>query len=104
LSAGDCFGEIVFAHWRKAGRRRCRPKAIVTYWKIGKPVMADVIRDTPDCLERLSELLASAQIGKRGRPEEAASHALNRERSANTRPPFCTVCGLFLSFNGLVKY
>jgi CRP-like cAMP-binding protein len=41
--------------------------------EIGKPVMAEVLRDTPDCLERLSELLAKRKLENEGAIKEAAS-------------------------------
>ncbi|PYL72201.1 MAG: hypothetical protein DMF22_04890, partial [Verrucomicrobia bacterium] len=48
--------------------------------EIGKPVMADVIRDSPDCLERLSELLARRKLENEGALKEAASLALNQRK------------------------
>jgi hypothetical protein len=55
--------------------------------EISKPVMAEVIRDSPDCLERLSELLAKRKLENEGVLKEAASQAQNkmkeREYTAN---------------------
>jgi CRP-like cAMP-binding protein len=43
--------------------------------EIGKPVMGDVLRESPDCLERLSELLARRKMENEGILKEAASRA-----------------------------
>jgi len=48
--------------------------------EIGKPVMAEVLRDSPDCLKRLSELLAKRKMESEGILKEAASQA----QTANT--------------------
>jgi len=39
-----------------------------------------VIRDSPDCLERLSELLARRKLENEGALKEAASLALNQRK------------------------
>src|SRR5436189_253801 len=61
LSAGDCFGEMSLL----TGESRTatvQAESDCYVLEIGKPVMADVIRDSPDCLERLSELLARRKL------------------------------------------
>src|SRR5437764_3573577 len=72
LSAGDCFGEMSLL----TGEPRTatvRAESDCYVLEIGKPVMAEVIRDSPDCLERLSELLAKRKMENEGILREAAS-------------------------------
>ena len=65
LNPGDCFGEMSLL----TGERRMatvQAKSDCYVLEIGKPVMAEVIRDSPDCLERLSELLARRKLETEG--------------------------------------
>jgi CRP-like cAMP-binding protein len=48
--------------------------------EISKPVMADVLRDSPDCLGRLSELLARRKMENEGVLREAASPAQHESK------------------------
>ena len=48
--------------------------------EISKPVMAEVLRDSPDCLERLSELLAKRKMENEGILKEAASQGQNKNK------------------------
>src|SRR5213080_4465283 len=79
LSAGDCFGEmsLITGESRTA---TVQAESDCYVLEIGKPVMADVIRDSPDCLERLSELLARRKLENEGVIKEAASLALNQRK------------------------
>jgi len=64
IERGDCFGEMSLL----TGESRTatvQAESDCYVLEIGKPVMADVIRDTPDCLERLSELLARRKLKTR---------------------------------------
>ncbi len=79
LSAGDCFGEMSLL----TGESRTatvQAESDCYVLEIGKPVMAEVIRDSPDCLERLSELLARRKMENEGALKEAASNALNERK------------------------
>src|SRR5467141_950600 len=79
LNAGDCFGEMSLL----TGERRMatvQAKSDCYVLEIGKPVMAEVIRDSPDCLQRLSELLARRKMENEGALKEAASNALNERK------------------------
>ena len=79
LSAGDCFGEMSLL----TGESRTatvQAESDCYVLEIGKPVMAGVIRDSPDCLERLSELLARRKMENEGVLKEAASHVLNQRK------------------------
>src|SRR4030095_16933130 len=78
LSAGDCFGEMSLL----TGENRTatvQAESDCYVLEIGKPVMADVIRDSPDCLERLSELLARRKMENEGILKEEASQAQNKK-------------------------
>src|SRR5216117_937943 len=79
LSAGDCFGEMSLL----TGESRTatvQAESDCYVLEIGKPAMAEVIRDSPDCLERLSELLARRKLENEGALKEAASLALNQRK------------------------
>src|SRR5713101_6024382 len=79
LSAGDCFGEMSLL----TGESRTatvQAESDCYVLEIGKPLMAEVIRDSPDCLERLSELLARRKLENEGVLKEAASQAQNQKK------------------------
>src|SRR5216684_1777275 len=79
LSSGDCFGEMsLLTGERRAATVRAESDCYVL--EISKPVMAEVIRDSPDCLERLSELLAKRKLENEGVIKEAASQAQNQKK------------------------
>src|SRR5947208_2261684 len=70
LGAGDCFGEMSLL----TGEPRSatvRADADCYVMEIGKPVMAEVLRDAPGCLETLSELLAQRKLETEGVLKEA---------------------------------
>jgi small-conductance mechanosensitive channel/CRP-like cAMP-binding protein len=81
LNAGDCFGEMSLL----TGEPRSatvRADGDCYVMEIGKPIMAEVLRSAPECLERLSQLLAQRKMETEGILKEAArtaEHAL-RER------------------------
>src|SRR5437867_8524004 len=65
LNAGDCFGEMSLL----TGEPRSatvRAEADCYVMEIGKPVMGEVLRDAPDCLVLLSELLAQRKMETEG--------------------------------------
>jgi len=79
LRAGDCFGEMSLL----TGERRTatvRAKTDCHVMEIGKPVMAEILREAPDCLERLSELLAKRKMENEGILKEAASQGQNKNK------------------------
>src|SRR5213082_1201118 len=87
LSAGDCFGEMSLL----TGESRTatvQAESDCYVLEIGKPVMAEVIRDTPDCLERLSEMLARRKLENEGVIKEAASQAQNEKKEREYRANF----------------
>jgi small-conductance mechanosensitive channel/CRP-like cAMP-binding protein len=70
LGAGDCFGEMSLL----TGEPRSatvRAEGDCYVMEISKPVMADVLRDAPNCLEKLSELLAQRKLETEGALKEA---------------------------------
>jgi small-conductance mechanosensitive channel/CRP-like cAMP-binding protein len=71
LGAGDCFGEMsLLTGERRAATVRAESDCYVM--EISKPVMAEVIRDSPDCLISLSELLAQRKLETEGIVRDAA--------------------------------
>jgi CRP-like cAMP-binding protein len=56
--------------------------------EIGKPVMAELLRASPDCLERLSELLAKRKMETEGLLREAVSHTHNERKEREYRDTF----------------
>jgi small-conductance mechanosensitive channel/CRP-like cAMP-binding protein len=65
LGSGDCFGEMsLLTGERRAATVRAESDCYVM--EISKPVMAEVIRDSPDCLISLSELLAQRKLETEG--------------------------------------
>jgi CRP-like cAMP-binding protein len=79
LRAGDCFGEMSLL----TGERRAatvRAETDCRVMEISKSVMAELLRDSPDYLERLSELLAKRKLENEGLLKEAASQAQNERK------------------------
>ena len=48
--------------------------------EISKPVMAEIIRDTPDCLNKLSEILARRKMETEGVLKDAIGTAEQAEK------------------------
>lgn len=81
LSAGDCFGEMsLLTGEKRTATVRAEDDCYVM--EIGKPEMAEIIRDSPECLEQLSALLAQRKMETEGIVKDAASddHAAAKER------------------------
>src|SRR6266550_7166781 len=86
LGAGHCFGEMSLL----TGEPRSatvRADGDCYVMEIGKPVMAELLRDAPSCMEQLSQLLAQRKMETEGILKEAVStdeHALKeRQYTAN---------------------
>lgn len=71
LRSGDCFGEMsLLTGERRSATVRAEGDCYVV--EISKPVMAEVLRDSPQCLEQLSELLARRKMENEGVLKDAA--------------------------------
>ena len=81
LSSGDCFGEmsLLTGETRSA---TVKADGDCYVMEIGKDVMGDIIRDSPDCLKQLSELLAKRKMETEGILKDAA---LNADQAAKQR-------------------
>jgi CRP-like cAMP-binding protein len=87
LKAPDCFGEMSLL----TGERRTatvRAETDCQVMEIGKPVMAEVLRASPDCLERLSELLAKRKMETEGLLKEAVPQSQNARKEREYRATF----------------
>ena len=87
LRSGDCFGEMSLLTGEKRSAT-VRAEADCYVMEIGKDVMGEVIRESPDCLKQLSELLAKRRMETEGILKDAASSAADqaakhREYTAN---------------------
>jgi CRP-like cAMP-binding protein len=82
LNAGDCFGEMSLLTGEKRSAT-VRADGDCYVMEIGKPIMAGVIRDSPDCLRALSELLAKRKMHTDGILKDAAT--LNADQVAKQR-------------------
>src|SRR5256712_8776376 len=74
LRSGDCFGEMSLL----TGERRSATVSAegdCYVMEISKPVMAEIIHESPDCLNQLSELLARRKMETEGIVKEATPTA-----------------------------
>jgi small-conductance mechanosensitive channel/CRP-like cAMP-binding protein len=85
LAEGDCFGEMSLL----TGERRTatvRANADCEVMEIFKPSMAAVLRDAPECVTQLSELLASRKMETEGLlknlPQDSVESSTEREYRA----------------------
>src|SRR6266478_2129977 len=70
LGAGDCFGEMSLLKGEPRSAT-VRADGDCYVMEIGKPVMAEVLRGAPGCLEQLSQLLAQRKMETEGIVKEA---------------------------------
>src|SRR5205814_3396037 len=87
LSSGDCFGEMSLL----TGERRTatvRAETDCHVMEIGKSVMAEVLRASRDCLERLSELLAKRKMETEGVLKEAVSQGQHERKQREYKASF----------------
>ncbi|MEP7078251.1 MAG: mechanosensitive ion channel family protein [Chthoniobacterales bacterium] len=78
LRSGDCFGEMSLL----TGERRMatvRADGDCYVMEIGKPLMAEVLRESPGCLDQLSALLAKRKMETEGIVKDA-THPHNEEK------------------------
>ena len=81
LRSGDCFGEmsLLTGECRTATIRADHDCEVL---EISKPVMAELFREAPECLEQLSELLATRKLETEGMVKDVA---LSSEQSTKER-------------------
>ena len=87
LRSGDCFGEMSLLTGEKRSAT-VRAEGDCYVMEIGKDVMGEVIRESPDCLKQLSELLATRKMETEGIVKDATTSsadqaAKQREYTAN---------------------
>jgi small-conductance mechanosensitive channel/CRP-like cAMP-binding protein len=87
LNSGDCFGEMSLL----TGERRSATvaaKGDCYVMEISKPVMAEIIHDSPDTLRRLSEILAQRKMETEGVLKEAMGAAEQEAKEREYRATF----------------
>ncbi len=72
LRRGDCFGEMSLLTGEKR-TATVRAEQDCEVLEISKPVMGELLRTSPECLEQLSALLAQRKMGTEGILKEASS-------------------------------
>jgi small-conductance mechanosensitive channel/CRP-like cAMP-binding protein len=77
LRSGDCFGEMSLLTGEKRSAT-VRADGDCYVMEISKDVMADVIRDSPDCLRKLSELLAKRKMETEGILKDVATSSADQ--------------------------
>lgn len=95
LGAGDCFGEMSLLTGEKRSAT-VRADADCHVMEIGKPVMAEVIRESPECLEQLSDLLAKRKLENEGVLKDAASGGVAETKQLEYRANFMRRLRAFL--------
>ena len=87
MRAGDCFGEISLL----TGEPRTatvRAEADCEVLEISKPVMAEVLRESPECLSGLSELLAKRKLEGEGIVKDATQPHDQEKKESEFRASF----------------
>src|SRR5438445_3875 len=80
LRSGDCFGEMsLLTGEKRSATVRAQDDCYVM--EISKEVMGEVIRESPDCLHQLSEILAQRKLETEGVIKGAAIAAITPENS-----------------------
>ncbi len=87
LKAGDCFGEMsLLTGERRSATIRAQGDCFVM--EIDKETMGQVIRDTPECLRQLSEILAARQLETEGIVREASASSQTEQKEREYRATF----------------
>jgi small-conductance mechanosensitive channel/CRP-like cAMP-binding protein len=87
LRPGDCFGEMSLL----TGERRSatvRADGDCYVMEISKPIMAKILRESPDCLNQLSEMLAQRRIKTEGMVKEMSPSAEQAAKEKEYRATF----------------
>ena len=77
LRSGDCFGEMSLLTGEKRSAT-VRAEGDCYVMEIGKEVMGQVIRESPECLKHLSELLAKRRMETEGILKDAATSSADQ--------------------------
>jgi len=77
LGEGDCFGEMSLLTGEKRSAT-VRADGDCYVMEISKDVMANVVRDAPECLKQLSELLAKRKMETEGILKDLASSSADQ--------------------------
>lgn len=89
LRTGDCFGEMSMLTGEKR-TATVRAEGDCYVMEISKPVMAEVIRQAPACLEQLSELLARRRLETEGIVKDATREHPAQVKEREYRDSFLT--------------
>ncbi len=82
LRSGDCFGEMSLLTGEKRSAT-VRAENDCYVMEISKDVMGEIIRESPDCLKQLSEILGKRRLETEGILKDAA--ATSEDRAAKQR-------------------
>ena len=96
LNSGDCFGEMSLL----TGERRTatvRAEGDCYVMEIGKPIMAEIIRESPVCLQQLSEILARRKMEMEGVLKDAPTSAGQAAKEKEYRATFLKRLQTFFS-------
>jgi CRP-like cAMP-binding protein len=87
MRQGDCFGEfaLLTGEPRSATVRAENDCEVL---EVSKPVMADVLRDSPECLTALSELLAKRKLEGEGIVKDATLPHEEKKKEEEYRSSF----------------
>jgi small-conductance mechanosensitive channel len=77
LRSGDCFGEMSLLTGEKRSAT-VRADGDCYVMEIGKDIMGEVIRESPECLKQLSELLAKRRMETEGILKDAATSSADQ--------------------------
>lgn len=96
LSAGDCFGEmsLLTGEPRSATVRAERDCYVM---ELGKSVMSQIIRDSPECLQQLSDILAQRKLATEDVLKDAHLPAAHATRQDEYRSAFIERLKTFFS-------
>jgi small-conductance mechanosensitive channel len=87
LRSGDCFGEMSLLTGEKRSAT-VRAEGDCYVMEITKSVMGDIIRDSPECLNQLSEILAKRKMETEGIVKEATPTAEQNAKEKEYRATF----------------